>query len=360
MDRQVLKATFLQFSGILGAGIFILPHLYAPANPFQAYPLLIILTLIVALANILYIDVILATKGDHQLSGYAQIHLGPKFKNLATANLILLAIGVVSAYIKIASGFISLLLPASTNLSALIFIALLLLFHLSKLNPSHRLSQIFPLISLFIVFLLFVLSFNFTPVSLPPAPLSPLIFGSTIFALSGFTIIPEVEELLRGSGNIKAKLKFSSLAGLFLVVFVYLIYIFAVSRISGPNLSPDSVTGLFLTSNFLGRLLSFFGAVTLLKASLNFLFIQKELFFRDLNLSQGKSYLLSSLLPLFTLVFANTSFVNLISLTGSVTVFISVLIICLIRLRLKPSPAIRFSVFLILSVLFIGLVSEIL
>lgn len=74
MLSKLHKAIFLQFSGILGAGIFVLPYLYHHTDPLLAYSLLFLLVLVVALANFFYIDVILATKGDHQLSGYAQIH----------------------------------------------------------------------------------------------------------------------------------------------------------------------------------------------------------------------------------------------------------------------------------------------
>ncbi len=358
MDKKLIKAIFLQFSGILGAGIFILPYLYSQTQPIAAYLLLFLLTVIVALANLLYTDIILTTKGDHQLPGYAQIYLGHKFKYLALANLFILGAGVLSAYIKIAGNFISLLLPVNSNFSSATFLAAILIFHLRRLNPSHRLSQIFPLISLFVVIIIFLLSFGYTPVAFPTSPLSPLIFGSTIFALSGFTIIPEVEEILRGSQNIKMKLKIASISGLVLVVCVYLAYIFAVSRISGINLSPDSITGIFVVNKSFGLLLAVFGVVTLLKASLNFLFVQKELLFRDLELSSGKSYLFSSLIPLSVLIFGNTSFVSIISLTGSLTVFISVLIICLIRLKARPTASVRLTIFLVLSVLLAGLISE--
>lgn len=350
-------AAILQFSGILGAGIFVLPYVFFQLPPLLSVIILITLAAVISLANLLYTDIILATPGSHQLAGFAQIYLGPQFRLLSLINLLLVGFGALAAYIKLASGFISLVFPfLPPFVIPSVFLFFLFLIHLSDHSLSSKLFQRLPLISVLLITFLFLSSLLFP---LPPALVissSSSSFdlhnlGAYIFALTGFTIIPEIDQYLRGRRQHRFFLRAATVSGLAAIVAVYLLFIFAVGRISGSSLSQDGISGIFTTSPLLGRFFAAFGAITLFKSSLNFLLVIKETFRRDFNLSPNLSLTLSALVPLTTFILASTSFLNIISLTGAVTVFISLLIICLIRLRLPHTRLHTLAIALTLLVL---------
>lgn len=359
MNLKVFKAVFLQFSGILGAGIFALPFLFYYSNFNFAVIVLIFITIFMAILNLFYVDIILHTTGDHQLSGYSQIYLGSKSKFLSVFNLLFLGFGGILAYIKLASIFLSLIFPFFTPLVvSIIFILLLGIFHLSQVKFCKFVFQILPLISLLIILLIYFLSFNFSPPILNNISPNLLGFGGIIFALAGFTIIPEVEEVLRFSHNKKFLLKFSSLVGLILAAFVYLLFSYGVIRISSQNLSVDSVAGIFKLYPTIGITLVVLGLVTVFKASLNLLLVLKEVFYRDFKIPAKKSYIFSFLVPFLTLFFINISFVKIISIVGGISVFLSALLICLIRLKLPHNWFTNLLVYVVLAILIFGLIAE--
>ena len=182
-------------------------------------------------------------------------------------------------------------------------------------------------------------------------------YGASIFALSGFTIIPEVEEILRHEKNSKKLLYQASAVGTVLAAVTFFLFAYTVIVISGSHLTPDSLTGLLIAAPVLTVVIAIFGLLILFKASLNFLLILRELFYRDLSLPLTVSNFLPFAFPLLTFFLVNISFLAVISLTGDITVFISALFICLIRLKLKPSFSTTFFCLAIILSLGIGLVN---
>jgi len=98
-------------------------------------------------------------------------------------------------------------------------------------------------------------------------------------------------------------------------------------------LSQDSISGIFQTSPILGKILAILGIALTFKATLNFTLALKEMFYRDIKLPHNMSILLSWMIPFLTLLLENFSIINIIALTGSVTVGISVFIILCAKLK---------------------------
>ena len=192
-NRTFFKAILMQYSGIVGAGIFVLPFVFSYSNFKFAVFWLIMLTFFTMVIHEIYIEVILATKGDHQLPGYADIHLGKFFKNLAISNMVLLGFGAISAYIRLGSGYLNLFFP-KTNffIIQIIFLLSISFFHFCQSKIITKITHYLPVISLSIVLYLFIVTLK-TPFVIQSNPLPNFsFFGSLIFALAGFIIIPEV------------------------------------------------------------------------------------------------------------------------------------------------------------------------
>lgn len=358
MDK-FFKAIFLQFSGIVGAGIFALPFVLYNSNFYFSSSLLISTAIVMVLLNFFYISIISDTSGDHQLPGYAQIYLGPLPKILSLLTLGFLCFGGLIAYTKLAATFLNQILPAlSVPVLALFFIILVGFFHLRKLNSCKSIFQLLPIINLFIILILFLFSFNSSIPNLNLQTPQISYFGSIIFALSGFTIIPELEETLRYSQKKKLLLHLASLFGVLLAVIVYLIFSYSVIRVSGSGITSDAVVGVFKNNLVLGYFLIFFGLMTVFKAALNLIFVLKEIFFRDFKKSENISYTLSIVISFLVLFFINIPFIKIISFVGAISTLFSALIICLIYSKKAKSGLANFVSIFILSALLLGLILE--
>ena len=206
MKSKFIRAALLQFSGIMGAGIFALPYFLYNSNFFWAVIGMFLIALVTAMINIFYVQIICNTQGDHQLPGYAKKYLGEKFKYLAAGSLIISGLGAVLACIKLGSGFIQILLPINNFLAVVIFLLSIIVGYLLKIKKIKIIFDYLPFVAIFIVFLLLQI------VLLNPLPKIELqsfnlaFFGVTVFALSGFTVIPEMEEILRGGKKDKNKI----------------------------------------------------------------------------------------------------------------------------------------------------------
>ncbi|MDD2224827.1 MAG: aromatic amino acid transport family protein [Candidatus Shapirobacteria bacterium] len=357
MKSKFIRAILLQFSGIMGAGIFALPYFLYNSNFFWSVIGMFLIALVTAVVNIFYVQIICNTQGDHQLPGYAKKYLGEKFKYLALMSLIISGLGVMLACIKLGSGFIQILLPINSFFSVAFFLLLIIVGYLLKIKKIKIILDYLPFVAILIVLLLLQI------VLINPLPKIGLqsfnlaFFGVVVFALSGFTVIPEMEEILRGEKKVKIKLTWASIMGLFLAFVVYVIFSYAIIKLVGNNLTEDSVTGLAKTSYLVAIIISVFGLLATFKGSINFMNVFHEIFYRDFKVPEKISSLLAVFLPIATLLLFNLSFGSILGGIGAGSIFVSTIIICLMMFKLKKNYLISSLIILILIVFVIGFVS---
>jgi len=357
MKSKFIRAALLQFSGILGAGIFALPYFLYNSNFFWSAIGMFLITIVMMVVNIFYVQIICNTQGDHQLPGYAKKYLGEKFRYLAAASLIISGLGAVLAYIKLGSGFIQILLPINSFLSVIFFLLLIIMGYLLKIKKIKIILDYLPFVTIFIIFLLLqiVLINPFPKIELQNFNFA--FFGVGVFALSGFTVIPEMKELLGGGEKVKTKLAWASITGLLLAFIVYVIFSYSIVKLVGNNLTEDSVTGLVKTSYFVAVIISVFGLLTTFKGSINFMDVFYEIFYRDFKMTKIISSLMAVVLPIATLLLFNLSFGSILGEIGAGSIFVSTVIICLMMSKLKNNYLISSLIILILIVFVIGFVS---
>jgi len=349
ITRKFVKAVLMQYSGIVGAGMFILPYLFYHSNFRFAVIWLVVVTFLMMFLNQMYLEIILDTKEDHQLPGYARIYLGSFFEYLVIFDMLVLGLGAASAYVHLGSNFLNLFVPSLSNFNCqLIFLFSLSLFHLCQFKVINKISHYLPLINIIIIIMLFSATLQIPFNVNISAPLSNFtFFGGLIFALTGFVIIPEVKAVL---GEKKPRrLIWASRIGLILAALTYLTFIVSIVLLSGSELTADSITGIFHRSVLLGKILASLGFLLTFKACLNFILTLKELFFRDLHFASNKSAALSILIPFLSLFLARFSFINIITYTGSFTVVISASIIICVKLKLWITKSKKLKKSLILS-----------
>ena len=94
--KEVLEAITTLVGAVIGAGVLSVPYVIAEAGFLTGLLDLLVLGGFVILLYLLYGEVVLRTKGVHQLTGYAERYLGKTGKNVA---LISMTVGIYSALI---------------------------------------------------------------------------------------------------------------------------------------------------------------------------------------------------------------------------------------------------------------------
>jgi amino acid permease len=327
------KAIFLLVGTTIGAGFFSLPYAFSLSGPLVSVLGLIGLTAITLIINFFYARTILKTKGDHQLPGYAKRWLGAKGQKLALLAIVLSTSGALFAYIILGGDFLSLYLnqPPSIHHSLLFF----LIGSIFILRGIKSISKVEEVLTLVLVLLAIAIPLSgakfFQMDNLKIIPTSKLAFyGPVLFSLSGLAVIPEIEEVVRSKRKLLIRVV---ILGTIIPAIVYLVFGLGVFLISGAATTADALSGLVAWSPKLVKAGAFIGILATFTSFISLSNVLKEVYYRDIKTSPKLATLLA-LVPSFAAVFASSRwFLKVISLTGSVTIGLSGIVVCLFSLK---------------------------
>lgn len=324
----------------IGAGIFGIPFAFLKGGVSLGILYLITLTTVNLILNLAYGEIILRTKGDHQLAGYAQIYLGSGAKRFTSIAQILGLFGAMLAYIILSVDFLAILLnaPQFTFIFSVGFSILGSLILLFGLKSVSKVEDV--LFSLLILLPIIIIASGYSKInpenfSTPPTN-AFLPYGVFLFSLSGSSVIPEVEEILRKQPS---KLFKAVFWGTIIPAIVYLIFGLGVLGISGKFTSEDALAGLSAYSGpAILKLGAILGLTAVITSFLTIGFVLRELFFRDLKLKKTYSWALASFTPLIFYLFGFKSFINVIGFTGAILLgSLGIIIMLIYQKALKAS-----------------------
>ena len=330
--KNFLYATAAMVGTMVGVGVFGVPFSFAKAGFLVGFLFLLLTGFLTLVVNTMFGEVVLRTEKKHQTVGYAGLYLGPIWKKVMFFATVLSIYAAMLAYIVISGDFLSNVLSpffyiSSTAYSYLfaIILSLLLLTGLKRVSMVELI-----LTALFISVVLLVFGFGIPKVNLNNLKaFNPefwfLPYGVLLFAFAGMSAIPIQKELLKGE---ERKLKKSILWAVLMVGTLYLIFAFTVVGVSGDVTSPDAVTGLF---DFLRNKIVVLGSIFgILAVGTSFLMLGAaldEVFRWDYGLKKGWAWLLVVLPPLALFFIGLMTFIDVISLAGSLAIGLIMLIL---------------------------------
>jgi len=330
--KNFLYATAAMVGTMVGVGVFGVPFSFAKAGFLVGFLFLLLTGFLTLVVNTMFGEVVLRTEKKHQTVGYAGLYLGPIWKKVMFFATVLSIYAAMLAYIVISGDFLSNVLSpffyiSSTAYSYLfaIILSLLLLTGLKRVSMVELI-----LTALFISVVLLVFGFGIPKVNLNNLKaFNPefwfLPYGVLLFAFAGMSAIPIQKELLKGE---ERKLKKSILWAVLMVGTLYLIFAFTVVGVSGDVTSPDAVTGLF---DFLRNKIVVLGSIFgILAVGTSFLMLGAaldEVFRWDYGLKKGWAWLLVVLPPLALFFIGLRTFIDVISLAGSLAIGLIMLIL---------------------------------
>ncbi|MBU1252716.1 MAG: hypothetical protein KJ905_04105 [Nanoarchaeota archaeon] len=363
--RKFFSTAFTLTGTIIGAGILGLPYVFAKAGFFIGLFWLIFLGLIMIFINLLLGEVTLRTKSIHQLPGYAEKYLGKNGKRIMFLSIIFGVYSALLAYLIGEGQSLSRLFFGSVEyalffgLGFWLIMTFLLQGDLSRLKKIEFfgvLAIIFALVFVFIFLVPDVSKENLTSVNMPEFFVP---FGVVLFALLGFTSIPELRREVEGD---KKMLKSAIIVGASIPIVLYLMFCFVFVGVLGNNVAEVatlSFSGLF------GKVLLLLGIFTMTTSFFVLSFSLKDYFIFDLK-KRKAAFLYVSIVPLllYLLVtfFNLAGFIKILGIGGAISGGIAGILILIMNLKAKTeggrkseySIPINWVVIILISLLFLA------
>jgi amino acid permease len=368
MNKKFWATTFTLTGTIIGAGILGLPYAFAKSGFLVGLFWLIVLGAVMIFVNLALGEVTLRTKGKHQLSGYAEKYLGIWGKRLMFFAMIFGIYSALLAYLVGEGQSFSNLIPGNTHplvygIAFWLIMTLLLregLRGLKKIETWGVIAIIVIVVGIFIRFVQFVepanlMAWNQSYFTIP--------IGVVLFALLGFTSIPELRKEIKGQEKL---LKKAIILGTLIPIILYIIFSGIFIGVLGTNITEIA------TLSF-GPLMIILGIFTMLTSYFVLSFSLKSTFKYDIKTSKTTNFVFTSLIPLVLYViatqFESIGFILILGIGGVISGGLTGILILLMLKRAKKStrnnkkPEIQMPInwilIIILSIIFIaGIILE--
>lgn len=367
--KRVFGAVSVLVGTCIGAGVLGIPYVAAKAGFFVAISHILILGAIILLVNLYLGEIALRTKGDHQITGYAKKYLG---KTGMVVTQVATIFGIYSAIIAYLLGIgvsFSFLFFGNfdhTVVFGVVFGVLMMgLLHrgMKALRRFEKVGVGIILVLLLVIFATFISRVNYSNLFTFDFDFLFLPFGVVLFSLMSFHAVPAIKIILK---NNKKSLKGVLFAGTFISVIFYILFAFVVVGFMGAD-TPEVAT-LVLGPVFI--VLGIFTMFTSYLALGNALMENLEF---DEKISKGRSWALTSIVPVILFVFIHYfeffTFTAMLSIAGLVSGGLTAIVILFMIKSAKKNgdrepeysiPANWFIIIFLSSIFVIGMFLELL
>jgi amino acid permease len=368
--HPVLRASFVLFGTIVGAGIFGLPYVIVKTGYLVGLFWMIVLAGAVLMTHLMYAEIVLRTPGNHRLVGYVGIYLGPFASKIETVSSTLGLYGGSLAYLLLGGLFIGQLFSAFAQVGQLSGAFMMFLFGVAAVIWGTAFLSRFDFwltigeMSAFL--LLSAIAFTaFSPGHLA-APVdwaeAFLPYGVVLFAYGGLSAVSEVRAML---GDRPEAVRKAVRAGTLMAAGLTILFVTAVIGALGGDVSEESVGGL--VKKFGGALPIIGGAtgfLSLLTSYVVFTAYLKDQFQHDFRWKPAVAAILAVGVPMILALIGVRSFGRIVELIGSVLIGIEGVFIGLMYLKIKKTavgPAMKIPnglVYLLMAVYGAGALYE--
>ena len=339
-NKNFLYATAVLVGTMVGVGVFGIPFAFSKVGFWVGFLFLIFIGFITLLMNFMYGEIVLRTHEEHQITGYTEKYLGFWFKRAIFFSMALSLYSALLAYIVIAGDFLnnifSFVFYASPTSYSLVFFFVLSALVLLGIKRIFWVELLLVCLFIAVVFLILGVGVN----KIDVANLAGiqrefwfLPYGILLFAFAGFSSIPIQRSILNGQED---KLKKSILLAVVLTSALYLLFAFTVLGISGSVTTPDAISGLY---EFLGSKIIFLGSLFgILAVSTSFLMLGSaflEMFHLDYNVPRKWAWFLVVAPPLVLFLGGLRTFIDIISLAGSVAIGLEGIVLTFVYIKSK-------------------------
>lgn len=319
--RRVFVSAIATLTGTtIGAGILGIPYVISKSGFLVGLVTILVLCALIIFLNFYFGEIILRTKGKHQLPGYAEKYLGKKGKILMLFSSLIFLYGALTAYVVGEGQVLSFVFFGSMHFSLLLslifFIVMssLVYFGLKIMENCETwglgiVSAI--ILAIFFFFLPKINWHNLSFISINPVTWF-MPYGVILFSFLALSALPEMREELV---NHEKSMKKALIIGGSIPIVLYIIFTITVYGFAG-HATPEIATTV------LGKLPCVLAIFTMFTAFFALGIALKELFMFDFKIKHDFAFLLA-LVPVFFLsiaiiLFNLLDFIKIVSIIGSV------------------------------------------
>jgi len=325
--KEVLEAIATLVGTVIGAGVLGIPYVVASAGFLTGLLDILVLGVVVMVLYLFYGEVVLRTKGVHQLTGYAEKYLGKIGKLGAVVSMTLGVYGALIAYVIGVGASLSALFGGPSFVFSILFIvvgSVVVYTGLKAIKSSELVLSIIIIGTVLLIsFLAFgkvesgnVAAFDLKYVFLP--------YGVILFAYLGTAAIPEMREELAGNEKM---LKRAIIIGMAIPILLYALFSFIVVGVVGlqgfGGLAENERIATIALGSFVGNHLAVLGNVFAVAAMIaSFLALGlalMEMFMYDYKYSKHKAFFLTMAVPVVVGLADLTDFIQIIGISGVIT-----------------------------------------
>lgn len=368
MNKKFWATTFTLTGTIIGAGILGLPYVFAKSGFLVGLFWLILLGAIMTFVNLILAETTLRTRGRHQLSGYAEKYLGIWGKRAMFFAVIFGIYSALLAYLVGEGESLSKIIPGNISpiiLGIMFWLTMTILLKkglkgLKKIETWGVVVVITIVIGIFIKFAPFVKPENLTTWDTTSFTVP---IGVIIFALLGFTSIPELRQEIKGQEKL---LKRAIILGSIIPIILYILFSATFIGILGTDITQIATLSL-------GPFITLLGIFTMLTSYFVLSYSLQNTFKYDLKTSKKTNFFFTSFVPLFIYLivtqFNYVGFTLILGIGGVISGGLTGILILLIAKKAKSktrngkTPEIKiplnWTILIALSIIFvIGIVLE--
>ena len=200
--KHYLHAIATLIGTVIGAGVLGIPYVVAQAGFLSSLITIVALGIIVMFVFLYVGEIVLRTKGNHQMTGYCERYLGRTGKAVMAISMVFGIYGALIAYFIGESHTLSSIFRGNPLYYNIGFFVLVSIIIYSGLKAVENSELIFSSIVLIIIFTLVALSFKHVNLSnINHFSISKVFlpYGVILFAYLGFVAVPEMKEELKGN-----------------------------------------------------------------------------------------------------------------------------------------------------------------
>ncbi|MDO8656420.1 MAG: aromatic amino acid transport family protein [Nanoarchaeota archaeon] len=312
---------------IVGAGILGIPYVVAKAGFLVGFILILVLGIAFIFLNLFAGEVILRTKEQHQLTGYAEKYLGKNGKRIMTFTMLFSIYGALTAYLIGEGATLHAIFQFGEPLYySLIFFFLAVCIIWKGMKSTGKAELI--LISLLFLVVIFITVFSYNNLNFSNFTFFDfgkifLPYGIILFAMTGSPAIPEMQQVLVKD---KKLLKKAIIVGTCIPIILYIVFTFVIMGLVGldqfevlaPNERIATVALSMYAHPILGILANFLAILSMFTSFLTLGTALTQVYEYDYALSRSISMLLTFMIPLIIVLFNLTTFITILGITGAI------------------------------------------
>ncbi|MEM3405452.1 MAG: aromatic amino acid transport family protein [Candidatus Pacearchaeota archaeon] len=372
MVKTILKfipALAILIGTIVGAGFLGIPYVVSKSGFIPGLLVILFVFLFILTIKLYLGEIVLRTKGNLQLVGYAEKYTGEIGKFLMFFATIFGIYSALIAYIIAEGESLSYLIFGNFNYSFIfscffwLIMCYLTFIGLKALKKYEKISMFLVIILFLIIFINYVKSIKLENLMYVNKENFFLPFGVILFSFLGFSAIPEVNRVMHGKENY---IKDVIIIGTLVPFILYSIFSFVLLGNFAENINEIATLSL-------NRIYSSLAVLTLFTAYFSLSIAIRDMFRFDLKLGRMKGWIFSSFVPfiifLLFYIFKIDSFIKILGIGGVISGGLTGILILFMNYNAKKNSERKpeyelkinkFIIFLFSLIFLIGTILELL